>query len=346
MPAEPRHRVTSHDVAAAAGVSQATVSRAMRGGAGVTPELRERVLAAAERLGYTPNGLARNFGRHRAETVGVVVADLADPFSMSLLDAIHSELVLSGYRVTLIVDRHDRTGTLAAGYRDSSLDGVISTTASLADDGPSLLRDQGVPVVLAVRSSARDDVDAVVADDRLGGTLAAQHLVELGHRRFGVILGPDTTSTSVRRDEGFRAALTAAGLDVEPALRRAGAFTHESGYANMLELLAADRPPTAVLCASDVIALGALEAADRRGVRVPEDLSIVGFDDTLIAGWSRIQLTTVRVPIQEMGRLAARRLVARIAHDGPPLPATTDVFPTDLIRRGTTAAAAAGRSRR
>jgi len=335
-----RQRVTSHDVAAAAGVSQATVSRAMRDDERVTPELRERVRAAAEQLGYVPNGLARNLSRQRTDTVGVVVADVANPFYMYLLEGIHSELTVAGYRVLLLIDRLDALSELAAfsGLLDHSLDGVILTTAAIDSGAPAAFEAQGMPVVLTVRSVPGANADTVVADNRSGGRLAARHLLDLGHRRIGLLLGPDSAWTSIEREAGFCAALAEAGIELDEELRLAGTYSHESGYANALELLSLPEPPTAVFCANDVVALGALEAADRRGVRVPEELSIIGFDDIPVAGWSRIQLTTVRQPIPDMGRLAARRLVERIAErDSTPVPARLDVFPTDLIRRKTTA---------
>ena len=184
------------------------------------------------------------------------------------------------------------------------------------------------------------EVDTVVSDNRRGGRLVAEALVELGHRRIALIAGPENTTTSRDRERGFREQLKASGVEFDEALRRVGQFSHSSGYQWCLDLLASEPRPTAVFAANDVIAFGALDAARRVGVRVPAELSIVGFDDIDMAGWEGFSLTTVRQPLAEMGRAAANLLIERVesGDGGPP---RRRVFPVGLVRRDTLAVAPA-----
>jgi LacI family transcriptional regulator len=166
----------------------------------------------------------------------------------------------------------------------------------------------------------------------------AEAMVELGHRRIAIITGPENTTTSRDRERGFREELEAFGVQFDETLRRVGQFSHHSGYQWCLDLLAAEARPTAVFAANDVIAFGALDAARRVGVRVPSELSIVGFDDIDMAGWDGFNLTTVRQPLEEMGRAAAQLLIDRIVSEGE-TPPRRRVFPVGLVRRETLAPA-------
>ena len=180
-----------------------------------------------------------------------------------------------------------------------------------------------VPFVLVNRYIDSAQVDTVVSDNLRGGRLVADAMVELGHRRIALIAGPENTTTSRDRERGFREQLQARGVPFDESLRRVGQFSHRSGYQWCLDLLAAETPPTAVFAANDVIAFGALDAARRVGVRVPAELSIVGFDDIDMAGWEGFNLTTVRQPLAEMGRAAAKLLIGadRLERRGAPVQA-------------------------
>jgi LacI family transcriptional regulator len=331
--------VTSKDIARRLKISQSTVSRALRGDPRVAPATTARVLEAARQMNYTPNLAARTLITRKTGTIGVVVGDITNPFYPELLEILHNELALAGYRTILFNERTDASVEQHVGdlVRGAAVDGLVYVSATL--DSP--LPGHGapdLPTVLVNRYIESAQVDLVVADNRRGGRLVAEAMVELGHRRIAIITGPENTTTSRDRERGFREQLEAAGLPLDEALRRVGQFSHASGYQWCLDLLAAEPRPTAIFAANDVIAFGALDAARRVGIKVPAELSIVGFDDIDMAGWEGFSLTTVRQPLEEMGRATAQLLLDRIASDGDPA-TRRRIFPVGLVRRDTLAAA-------
>jgi LacI family transcriptional regulator len=328
---------TSWTVARAAGVSQSTVSRALRGDPRVREETRRRVDQAARRLGYVPNSLAAGLVSRSTRTVAVIVSDLTNPFFPALLTPVYDELQLMGYRVVLLTERTDiPTGqeTLQR-LLDRSIDGVLVTTATLGSRFAVELQRRGLPIVLLNRYIDGLDVDRVVSDNHGGAVIGGRHLIELGHRRIAAICGPANTSTSRDRRAGLAEALAGAGLGLDPALVREGTFSHQSGYQHTRDLLRLPDPPTAIVCGNDVVAFGALDAALSLGVRVPQDVSILGFDDIPMAAWEVFQLSTLRQPIGDMARAAARMLAERIEHPGDIGAGREQVFATSLVRRGT-----------
>jgi LacI family transcriptional regulator len=335
-------RVTSRDIAREAGVSQPTVSRALRGDPRVAAATAALVESTARRLGYVADARARSLSTRRTGTAAIVIADITNPFYAELLEALHQELTRTGYRSILLNERTDLRGAGGVGplLRSRMVDGAIVATATLDEQTRRLLTDESAPIVQLVREVDGVPRDAVVCDNNGGAALAAELLVGLGHRRIGMIAGPDNASTTRERTAGFQAALKRAGLSLDASLLRAGDYAHPTGYSACLELLDLHEPPTAIFCGNDVLALGALDAARRRGVSVPEELSIVGFDDISLAGWESFRLTTVRQPLAEMAHEAARMLVGRIESAGGDEQRRI-VFPTELIQRATTAAPAA-----
>jgi LacI family transcriptional regulator len=328
--------MTSWTVAKEVGVSQSTVSRALRGDPRVRPETRRRIAEAAERLGYRPATMAAELPS-TSRTVGVVVADLTNPFFPSLLTPVYDELRLLGYRVVLFSERTDiPTGQDALNRLiDASIDGVLITTATLGSRFMDALQDRDLPVVLLNRYVDGLDVDRAFADNLEGGCVAGRHLLELGHRRIGVIRGPSNTSTSRDRFAGLTQVLAEAGVELDPRLVREGPYSHQSGYQHTRELLRLDEPPTAILCGNDIIAFGAIDAARSLRVEVPADVSIVGFDDVPMASWEVFQLTTVRQPLDDMARAAARMLAERIEYDGDIGAGREQIFATSLVKRST-----------
>lgn len=336
---------TSWTVAREVGVSQSTVSRALRQDPRVRPETRRKIQAAAERLGYRA-AAAEGTGVSQ-RTIGVVVADLTNPFFPSLLTPIHDELRLMGYRVVLFAERTDiPTGQEALSrLLDHSIDGVLVTTATLGSRFPDAVRERDLPLVLLNRHVDGMDVDRVVADNHEGGRQAARHLLELGHERIAVVRGPANTSTSRDRLAGFVEELGTAGVELSESMTREGPYTHQNGYQHARDLLRLAAPPTALFCANDIIAFGAVDAAKSLGVGVPSQLSILGFDDVPMAAWEVFQLTTVRQPLGDMARAAARMLAERIEYDGNIGPARAQIFATSLVKRSTTDRVTAGQAR-
>jgi LacI family transcriptional regulator len=333
--------VTSKDIARKLRISQSTVSRALRGDPRVAADTAARVLEAARQLNYTPNLAARSLITRRTGTVGVVVSDITNPFYPELLDILHNELALAGYRTILFNEQTDASVEQHVGelVNGAAVDGLLYVSATLDTPLPGH-GGRDLPVVLVNRYIESALVDTVVSDNYRGGRLVAEAMIGLGHRRIALIAGPENTTTSRDRERGFREQLLASGVQLAETLRRVGQFSHHSGYQWCLDLLAAEPRPTAVFAANDVIAFGALDAARRVGVRVPAELSIVGFDDIDMAGWEGFNLTTVRQPLAEMGRAASKLLLERIGSDVELAPRKR-IFPVGVVHRDTLAAAAA-----
>lgn len=321
---------TSHDVARVAGVAQPTVSRALSGAKGVSAATRRRVLAAAEEIGYVPSEAGRSLRTRSARRIGIVAAELTNPFYPELVEPLRAELDAQGFRAALITD-HDENPVVLSGLVDGSLDGVILTTALLDSRLPAQLHDRGLPVVLVNREIDGADADRCVVDNQAGARAVAELLADLGHTRVGAVMGPRGTSTGRDREAGFRSGLRRRGVGLPAGLVRRVPFTHDAGHAAMLELLDLADPPTAVFCGNDVVALGAFDAALRRGVRVPEELTLIGFDDIAMAGWQAFRLTTVRVDLTVLATTAVRLLLQRIA-DPARLPERVVLQPELVLR--------------
>ena len=333
----PDEAITSWTVAREAGVSQSTVSRALRADPRVREETRLRVEDAARRLGYVPNSLASGLASRSTRTVGIVVPDLTNPFFPALLSSTHDELALLGYRVALFAERAEAPTGQDALHRllDRSIDGLLITTAPLRSPLADALQARGLPLVLLNRYIDGLDVDRVVSDNRGGAAAGVRHLLEHGHRRIAVVRGPGSTSTSRDRLAGAAEALETADVALDPELVREGGYTHESGYQHTRDLLRLAEPPTAVVCGNDLVAFGAIDAARSLGVRVPQDVSVLGFDDVPMASWEVFRLTTVRQPFDDMARAAARMLADRIERPAVTGPARPQVVPTTLVKRST-----------
>ncbi|GGM05181.1 LacI family DNA-binding transcriptional regulator [Dactylosporangium sucinum] len=298
-------RVTSFDVAALAGVSQPTVSRALRNLPGTAPETRERVLRAAAELSYVTSDRGRALSTSSTRRIAVVAAELTNPYYPELVEPLRRELARHGYRTVLVADGDDLT--------DGSYDGVVLTTTTRHSTLPRDLTERGVPHVLANRLLDHPESPGCAIDNHEGMRVVADLLAGLGHTRIGAVHGPVDTSTGRERADGLRAGLRRHGLHLRRAHVRRVPFSHDAGCVATRELLGLDDPPTAIVCGNDVIAFGALSAARERNVTVPEDLTVIGFDDIPAAGWPLISLTTMRCDLAELARNAVELLLARIA---------------------------------
>ena len=325
--------VTSHDVARLAGVSQPTVSRALRDSPKVSEETRRRVRQAAKALGYVPSETGRALASGRTRRVGLLLTDLENQFYPHVIAPIHRELEALDYQLVLQTESSD-SGRVAERLLANSLDGVLLATTTVDSVLPVRLRDRGVPFVYFNRTSYSMEADSAEVDAETGMRELARRIIDLGHRRVGAIFGPRNTSTAEHRESALREALASASVTISGSLSCRGPFEVETGYVGARRLLEQESPPTVIVCGNDVVAYGALNAAHELGREVPGDVSVVGFDDLPAARWPILQLTTVAFDLDAMARRAASLLVSRIA-EGPEEPYRHERFPSRLVERGT-----------
>lgn len=338
---------TLEDVALIARVSASTVSRALSGHAAISVLTCQAVRDAAATVGYRLPTQGRKARKHATRIVGVVIGALHNSFMTSLLEYLHDAFREAGYHVTLIIDSMNEASSLQTlrPLIDGFLDGLVFATASLDSPVVNELKRRGIPLVLVVRSVDEQGVDTVEIDNSHAGAEAARHLYELGHRRIGLVMGQRDTSTSRDRAEGALQWLERQGVPCTSVPLIFGEYTPESGYSSSVPLLAGPRPVSAIIAGNDTIAMGVLDAAKRRGIAVPRQLSVIGFDDIPLAGSPLIALTTIRQPVEAMARTAARRLVQRMQGDAFS-PTRHDILPIQLIQRDTTGPAPAPATRR
>jgi LacI family transcriptional regulator len=334
----PRTSVTIRDVARVAKVHPGTVSRALNEAtrALVNPQTAERVLKAAEELGYRPNRIARGLKTSRSHTIGVLIPDITNPLFPPILRGIEDRLDEAGYTSLIANTDNDaeRERVYVETMRARQVDGFISATARL-DRELAELAGGGTALVLVNRSLEDGSVPAVTVDDRRGIALAVEHIVELGHRRIGHIAGPQNLSTGHRRYLGFIDAMRGAGLDAPPEQISFGEFfTEAEGARAFSELLDAAPGVTAIVAGNDLLAMGCYDVISERGLRCPEDISIVGFNDMPFVDKLRPPLTSVRIPQREIGKVAADLLLEQLSESSRP--ATEILLEPTLIVRGST----------
>lgn len=326
------------DVARAAGVSTATVSRALRGLPNVSPETRERVLHAALELRYVASPHAVGLAGGRTRTVGVVVPFVTRWFFGQVISGVDSVLRANGYELLLyhLGDVQGRRRLFDQMPMRKRVDALLVLCLPLTPEEVEVLTSTALPV--AVVGARVPGFSCVAIDDVDGGAKAARHLLNLGHRRIGLISGtPDEPmhfTAPIDRRQGYQAALAAAGLSPDPGLEVPGHFTVEGGATAMGHLLSVEQPPTAVFAESDEMAMGALRTLRQAGLRVPQEVSVIGFDDHEMAGL--MDLTTVGQPVFEQGVLAANMLVQHMAV-GAGFEPDHVLVPTTVTVRGTTA---------
>ncbi|MDV7090898.1 LacI family transcriptional regulator [Rhodococcus sp. IEGM 248] len=326
---------TSRDVARIAGVSQATVSRALSNGK-VSAATRKKIMEAAASVGYVPNLGARAMKTGRVETIGVVVADLTNPFYPEILGALTEYLDKAGQKVTLW--NSDGPGNDAAleAINAGSIDGIIFTTVTEASAPLRAALAKRSPVVLINRVVETLQCDQVASDNATGGSAIADYLLANGHTEIALIGGPPAASTARDRTRGFTQRLLESGAPLRAdRIVEGTSFSHDYGYTATKTLLESPDRPTAIFCSNDLIAFGALDAARAVKVAVPEDLWIVGYDDIAMGAWPAFDLTTMHQPTRTMAEAGAEALLERI--ENPDAPYKTLTFRSHLVPRGSTA---------
>lgn len=344
-PDDQTRRVTHKDVAARAGVSVATVSYVLNGGPRpVSPETRARVQAVIDELEYLPNEVARSLRLKQSSTVGLLIPSITNAFYAEVAQAFETYCHGEGFLVMLCNSEGEaeREARYIQALRAKQVDGLVVIPNS---EPTALLRpvlQARIPVVVLEHDV--EGVPCIAIEEFRGGQVGTEHLLGLGHRRVALLRQTPTSALSRERVDGYREALSRAGIAYDPSLVIECDATQAEGDRVMNELLALPEPPTAVFAHNDLLALGVCHAVQQAGLRVPDDLSVVGYDDISSAAYLNPPLTTVRFPKAEMGRLAGDLIVRSLRGDD--LPARTVTLPVKLVVRASTAPPRAVQGRR
>lgn len=328
-------RPTLEEVAALAGTSRATASRVVNQSPKVSPTARAAVERAINELGYAPNRAARSLVTRRSDSIGLVVAEseeriFGEPFFASLVRGVSDALAGTDVQLVLLLNRSDQERSRVQRFLSTHVDGVLLVSAHAEEPLLDQLVGGPIPAVLAGRPLRPTSLPYVDVDNTNGAYQAVRHLADRGRTRIATIAGPQDMAVGVDRLEGYRLAVNETEGSQE-ALVTVGDFSAASGDRGAQELLELHPDIDAIFAASDLMAVGALQALERAGRRVPADVAVVGFDDSVVATTTRPQLTSVHQPISDMGRQMILRL--REALDGPSLVPSATVLPTDLVLR-------------
>jgi LacI family transcriptional regulator len=331
--------ITVKDLARELGLSINTVSRAINNKPDVNPETRRRVLEAAERLGYVANTLARSLVNGRTCTIGLIIADVVNPFYGRVIRGVEETARLNGYSTILVnsneQDEDEREAVQV--LRSKRVDGLLIHPVQQSFEHIARLKQDGIPYVLINRHFDELDGDYVINDNRGGAYQAVQHLVQLGHRRIAHITGSRLVSSVRERIAGYLQALAEVGVEEDPALVVTTRVDMEGGYEAARALLTITPRPTAIFTYSDLVAIGAYKALREAKLVVPRDMSLVGYDDIEVAPFLESPLTTVHQPTYEIGQQGVETLLQRISSRADPeaMPVRRILEPHLVVRRST-----------
>lgn len=325
------------EIATRAQVSTATVSRVLNGNSRVTPELRDRVTRIIEESNYVPNAIARSMNHGKTSILGLILPDITNPFFPGIARGVEDAANTLGYKVILCnTDNHSQTQeSYLRILREQRVDGIILVSSSDLSKEQASRTVPDVPIVCCDRAPEAYDTPFVVTDHQMGINLGVNHLVELGHRRIGLISGP-TLSSSAMRTQYFIQSLENHGLELPQDAMAVGDYGYDSGYLGMKEILHKSRV-TAVFCANDLMAFGAIAAAFEEGFEVPGDISILGYDNIPFSNWCHPPLTSVSQPTYLLGLTAVEMLVEKLTKG---VSGTTSCLlePTLVVRKSTSRA--------
>lgn len=325
------------DVAKKAGVSKTSVSRYLNGknSGHMSEKTKERIVQAIKELDYQPNSIARSLKQKSTNVIGLVVNDMSNLFFLEIIRGIETELKNSGYN--LLVCNSDTNVEMELEclkmLEKRQIDGVILIGMNMPVSHIEKIKTE-FPIVLMEREPGKTNLDSVRIDNKVGAYAAVSHLIERGHTQIAHIAGPGIAAMAVERKEAYIECMRDHGLEVLAQYIVSGNYKLESGYAGMQSLMALKDKPTAVFCANDYMAMGALRYLMEQGYRVPEDVALVGYDDIMVARMVTPPLTTVRQPVWELAGVAARLLIERIEHkDSMPEEGQTVIMQSKLVVR-------------
>lgn len=338
---------TIRDVARESGVSVATVSYVLNNGPRtVSPAARQRVTEAVARLNYHPNTVARSLVRRRTHCIGVLLGAVepevvTNNYYAGILSGVFAQARSSGYDLRILTSHHVQPGEEHQ-LRAQQLDGAIVLVPPIGNDIAVRLETVGVPSVVVGASVSADQPLTVDVDNTLGTRLALEHLLKLGHRRIAYLMGAPTQSSVHQRRCAYEAILEEWGIALQPKYLVGGDFDSAVAYAEIELCLSSPEPPTAVFAGNDDLAVQVLKAATLLGLRVPEDLSVVGYDDSLLGPYLSPPLTTVRQPMRRIGEAAVWKLIQRI--ESSPFEVPVQLFTPELVVRGSTGPVGGGKT--
>ena len=324
-------KATVYTVAAHAGVSIATVSRTLAGSRKVSPETRQRVMQVIEDLNFEPNPSARRLAYMKTETIALVFPDISGPFYYTVIRGVEQEAGRHNHNVLIYGTHGKESSGRYLRALSSKVDGLIIMARSVDEESLCSLERQGVPFVLLGHSNGQIQCSTISVDNEAGAYKAAAHLLGHGHQRIGIITGPENSPDNKGRLQGYKRALLDAGISLQQNMVVPGNFTYEGGQIAIHKLLEGNSPPTAILAANDEMAIGAMDAAQHRSLKVPEDLAVIGFDDIQMSALTHPSLTTVRQPMQLLGEAAVTLLFDQLQNpNGLP---RHEVLDTKLVIR-------------
>lgn len=328
-------RVRMKEVAEAVGVSINTVSRALNGKPEISPETKAKILRATAQLGYKPNRLARGLRSNKTGIIGVIVADIANPYFSMLVKGIVKATQAHDYSIVLqsTDENYDREEEAIQVLLAAHVDGMLIAPTQKGIETIEELSESRVPFVLMSRYFTELETDYVIMDDLQGGFLATEYLLKQGHERIAMVNGPLHISSARERFEGYKKALSEHGLEVDASLVVCGALTMDDGCRAARQLLR-NSPPSAIFAFSDFVAFGVMRALRERGLRVPTDGAVVGFDDILFSSCLETPLTTVGGQTEMVGHEAAELLIRKLSGKGATEPGQIRL-PVQLVVRAT-----------
>ncbi|ATW28049.1 LacI family DNA-binding transcriptional regulator [Candidatus Formimonas warabiya] len=332
---EKDENLTTKDIARMAGVSQPTVSRVLNDSPNVKPGTKKKVMDIINKLGYTPNQLARSMVLGKTFNIGLVLADITNPFYSELAKSVIDRAKQSRYNVLLCnTDNNEDTMEMYLNYlMQKRVDGIIFASVSTKSIRVQHLVESQFPCILCNRRLESEKENFIVSENTKGAYIAVKHLINLGHKEIAYISGSSDFSTAVERREGYCKALEEAGYAIDRSLVLQGRFKEENAYTAAKQLIALKKRPSAIFCSNDLMALAAINAIFDSGLKVPDDIAIVGYDDINVASYRTVNLTTVAQRKEEMGIKAVDHLLSIIEKGQPTIPIQEYLEPKLIIRK-------------